>query len=460
MEFQAVILCGPGKKLHPITTGTCKALLPVGNKPLIQYVIEWCKKAGFAGTTVAVWEDDFEDVEAVCHAFELKVSLFKVQNDIHSGQILKVMESAGALKPQRDIMVVPCDFITEIDPESLISAVRSQDDNTAVTGFYYKNTWEKLDLKKLEPDVLLHSVSHPSKAVITSNNSSEYLLDCYEREKLKEAKVLKTRMAMLWKFPQVVATMDLLRSSIFFMSRKILGYEDINFDQPIAKVIRDIGRRTWRHHDVKETVVMQRLPSSIPFLRANNLLAYMEANHSYLRQKARNMHQQQVQQEMSGGDSAEGDHVPAKREPGQAMIGNDSLVGLNTSVGERSNVKRSAIGNNCTIGRKCHLTGCVILDNVTIENDVRLENCIVGKGATIEGKSKLVLCYVEGKYTVVSETEAKDEVLKGLSLGELDDEELDDMYESLSESEDSDEDDESSENDYEDDGEDDLFDRS
>lgn len=49
--FQAVILCGPGTSLHPFTGAEPgdlpKALLPVANKPMLHYPLEWCEKAGF-----------------------------------------------------------------------------------------------------------------------------------------------------------------------------------------------------------------------------------------------------------------------------------------------------------------------------------------------------------------------------------------------------------------------------
>lgn len=53
MEFHAVILCGTGKNLSPLSSvrenGLPKALLPVANKPMLSYPLSWCEKAGFSG---------------------------------------------------------------------------------------------------------------------------------------------------------------------------------------------------------------------------------------------------------------------------------------------------------------------------------------------------------------------------------------------------------------------------
>lgn len=53
-EFQAVILCGHGEDLYPLTaasgsSGLPKALLPVANKPLVEGVLKWIEQAGLSG---------------------------------------------------------------------------------------------------------------------------------------------------------------------------------------------------------------------------------------------------------------------------------------------------------------------------------------------------------------------------------------------------------------------------
>ena len=51
MEFTAVIVCGKGKALTPFSqarsTGIPKPLLPIANKPMVQYVLDWCLQANF-----------------------------------------------------------------------------------------------------------------------------------------------------------------------------------------------------------------------------------------------------------------------------------------------------------------------------------------------------------------------------------------------------------------------------
>lgn len=49
-EFQAVIMAaGTGSRMFPLTERIPKALLPVGNLPVIWYPINLLDKAGFEG---------------------------------------------------------------------------------------------------------------------------------------------------------------------------------------------------------------------------------------------------------------------------------------------------------------------------------------------------------------------------------------------------------------------------
>ena len=49
-EFQAVVMAaGEGSRMYPLTEAIPKALLPVGNFPMIWYPINSFQKAGFEG---------------------------------------------------------------------------------------------------------------------------------------------------------------------------------------------------------------------------------------------------------------------------------------------------------------------------------------------------------------------------------------------------------------------------
>ena len=48
MELRPVILAaGRGSRMYPLTEGCPKALLPVGNVPLVWYPVHWLEKNGY-----------------------------------------------------------------------------------------------------------------------------------------------------------------------------------------------------------------------------------------------------------------------------------------------------------------------------------------------------------------------------------------------------------------------------
>lgn len=49
-------------------------------------------------------------------------------------------------------------------------------------------------------------------------------------------------------------------------------------------------------------------------------------------------------------------------------VGNDSNVGANLKMADKSCIKKSAIGSNCTIGDNVKINNSIIMDNVTIRD--------------------------------------------------------------------------------------------
>lgn len=50
--LQALILCGPGASLATFTSNpkeSSKALLPIANRPMVWYPMDWCHRMGING---------------------------------------------------------------------------------------------------------------------------------------------------------------------------------------------------------------------------------------------------------------------------------------------------------------------------------------------------------------------------------------------------------------------------
>lgn len=414
-----MILCGDGHGLSPFSaerpTGTFKPLLPVANRPMILYTLDWAKKANFSNVTIAV-PATFKSEMELCLDNELK-SFEGLNIHVHgyttkySAEIIAGLVSSSTITS--DFAVLPCDLFTDVEPFTLVTNHRNRHrPNALISAIYYTNTVETIDKKALVPDCVAHT---PLRG--KADGDDTLLLDCITRAQVKAKKSLNVHNAMLLKHPNTVVSINLLSSAIYLCSRRLMELlqttktdsesavvETATTTSPLyqgkqwQEFVRDIARRSWKHRQPLDPVVIDAItePKST-LIRCNNLSAYLEANRLIMRQKARNSGRQE-----------------------NKAISADSAVGKDTIIGDKSTIKRTVVGNNCVIGPKCRLTGCIVLDNAVIDGDVHLENCIVGKAAIIRTKCRLTSCQVEGAYEVRASTQAKNEVLQSLSLdGEL-----------------------------------------
>jgi translation initiation factor eIF-2B subunit gamma len=436
MEFHAVICCGKGVNLSPFSStresGIAKALLPIGNKPMIEYVLEWCDQAPFRAISVVCDPESHEEIAQLLEQYKqnrpkeaqacpLNIIDFEGES---TGEILEQfinqLESAG------DFVLLPCDFITDLPPQVLIEEYRNREEEDIAMSVHYLNQFENIDKKNLTHYYTVYS-------------QDQHLLDIYSKDSVEASKFLELRTQMVWRYPNSTVSTKLLDSFIYFFSQSALSvlkkYITDYKSKSITKIIRDLARRSWRHSEQQGTISLFVLPNQCTFVRSDNIPAYIESNRYIMKLKAREQQQ-----------------PPQAKEKGAATIGADSVVGENTQLGERTSVKKTVVGKNCNIGKRCRLTGCVLLDNITLADDVVLENCVIGQGAAIHDKARLTNCNIEGGYTVNKGFQAKGETLTNLFI---------EGQESESDSEDEGSDDyDSYEDDYSDDMEDDgLFER-
>lgn len=457
MEFHAVVLCGPGKSLSPFSkvrkSGIPKALLPVANKPIIENVLDWCELAFFPKVTLVVDETNEADMKTYVQDYKSRLNqinrskqsndeLSPYTSDINivtinsdfSGSILYHLYKNPTIIQAPNLVVLPCDFITNLPPQVLIEAYRNKNDSDIGLLVNYRNNLAIEDKK--------HKIFPINYTIYCElPDDQKQFLDYYTSDDVDFHKALKIRTQMCWRYPNSIISSKLLNSSIFFGSTadmfKVFSDSPEKFTEqyfssrPLTKIIRDLSRRAWKHSKAMQTIGFLVIPEKATFMRVNNTPVLMEANR-YMMQK---------QASAASATSHQKDKTAAN-------VGADSLVGNNTTLGERTNVKKTVIGKDCKIGKRVRLTGNLIMDNVTIEDDVQLENCIIGSNVIIQSKLRLFNCNVEATHEIQHGSHLKGETLLSLSLEELvDDEDLEgdgfmsDGLESITdESEDEDED--------------------
>ncbi|EJS41586.1 gcd1p [Saccharomyces arboricola H-6] len=284
MSIQAFIFCGKGSGLAPFTqpdfpfqtqnkdstTGTNgdklnglvnstpdssvisefiqhstrlpKALLPIGNRPMIEYVLDWCDQADFNEINVVAPVDEIELIESGLapflslrkQQFELIYKALSNSNHSHHLQdpkkinfIPSLTDSTGEslqkeLLPRinGDFVLLPCDFITDIPPQILVDQFRNRDDNNLAMTIYYKNSLDSSIDKKQQQK----QKQQQFFTVYSENEESErqpILLDVYSQTDVTKTKYLQIRSHLLWNYPNLTISTKLLNSFIYFCSFEI-----------------------------------------------------------------------------------------------------------------------------------------------------------------------------------------------------------------------------------------------
>ncbi|CAG8420242.1 unnamed protein product [Penicillium salamii] len=133
LGFQALILCGPGVSLTTFTSKPedyPKCLIPVANRPMLFYVIDFCRRSGIYDITLMTPPSSYP---AVYSAMKLDPYLTSFHSPTPSviapkgldmtmgtAQLLRLPEVQGVIKT--DFVLLPCDLICDLSGESLIEA--------------------------------------------------------------------------------------------------------------------------------------------------------------------------------------------------------------------------------------------------------------------------------------------------------------------------------------------------
>ncbi|KAL1931833.1 hypothetical protein VTP01DRAFT_8889 [Rhizomucor pusillus] len=429
-EFQAVVLAGYGStnRLYPISEedNLPKALLPVANKPIISYTLDWLEKAGI--------HEAFLLIQASGTAHQ-KLSAYIArgyQGNVHC-HVVSVNEDCGtadALRSikdriDRDFIVVPCDLVTDMNPREFLDAHRVTDPTVSAL-MYAPSTTEATG----KEDGLL-----PYIGIDPTNSALVYKTSRLEDEDFS------MRMSLLKKFPRVRVCTDLQDAHLYIFNRWVLDLvadkekissisEDLipmlvkcqyqkkmveqenvseyaSRDDPILKTALSLSTTA---SDITEDDLAPYDPINATFKspvrihvfvyrdgfcgRGNTIIGYHELNRHETKQ----------------GENITRVPVTAEVAP-KTQVGNDSVIGEYTKIDERSSVKKSCVGSHCVIGKNVKIANSVIMDHVVIGDNAKVDGCVICNNAKVLEKAVLKDCDVAGEYVVEKESQVKGEKL-------------------------------------------------
>ncbi|KAI9367719.1 hypothetical protein BJX61DRAFT_279116 [Aspergillus egyptiacus] len=133
MGFQALILCGPGVSLNTFTSNPeefPKALIPIANRPMVWYVLDFCYRMGISNITLITPPPSQAPLEAALSQNPHLTSLPSPSPSVlapadltlttGTAELLRLPEVQACIKS--DFLLLPCDLICDIPGESILEA--------------------------------------------------------------------------------------------------------------------------------------------------------------------------------------------------------------------------------------------------------------------------------------------------------------------------------------------------
>ncbi|KAK6434041.1 Translation initiation factor eIF-2B subunit gamma [Oleoguttula sp. CCFEE 5521] len=186
--LQAFILCGPGVSLNTFTSSPKdfpKALVPIANRPMVWYPLDWCHRMGITDVTLITPPESAAPLQGALSIHPALTSVIPrpeilapadLTQTTGAGEILRLPEVQKAITG--DFMILPCDLVSEVEgskvveqwlalnPLSVSSKTNKRKSGMGV--FYPTQGVEGISHKKDETDfivtVLLPSPNVPAPA--------------------------------------------------------------------------------------------------------------------------------------------------------------------------------------------------------------------------------------------------------------------------------------------------------
>lgn len=343
---------GKGSRLRPLTCDIPKPMVPILNKPVMEYIIDLLKKNGINDIAVtlsylpSVITEYFEDGKK----WNVNIQYFIEETPLGTG---------GSVKNAEDFLdstfvVISGDAFTDIN---IIDVLK-----------YHKEKKSKATLVlKREPVPLEYGV------IITDN----------------EGRIVRFLEKPSW--GEVFS--DTINTGIYVLEPEVLNYFDKgdNFD-----FSKDLFPKL-----LKDNVPMYGYVTDNYWSDIGDLSSYLKTQWDILNKKIDvNIDYKEIKEGVWIGQGTEisndvqlnsplliGKNCTIKR---SAIIDKETIIGDNCFIDEKSIIKKSIIWKNSHIGKMVQCSGAVVCNNVHIDNGASIfESSVIGKGSVVSANATI-----------------------------------------------------------------------
>jgi len=429
-EFQIVILAGgTGSRMYPLTEGSPKSLLPVGNRPLISYLLELLERVGFNEAIFITNSSDANELEkfiSEMYKGKLKVVFEVLKDSLGTAEaLLKIKD-----RIHTNFIVVSCDLIVQ---EGFLHRMADihRTREAAVTALFHKRSPSannEEDSKKTTLNKSLDTSLSPDLIGLDDKGRILHFISLADVENIIRIK----KCPFLKRFPSVTFHTNLQDAHFYIFSYWILELLEhhteitsikaelipflvkIQIDQRLpnkdgmaAELLNP--KDLYREMSSSDKMERNRLGCFAYVVedqfcaRVNTIQAYMYINREIAKGTTGFLPWERMVRNAFIADSAQLSQ--------KTQIGPECIVGNSTEIGEKCGVKKSIIGNHCKIGNNVKITNSVIMDHVTIMERSTIQNSIICNNVHIADSCTIINCQVGISCSIDSRNEFKDEKL-------------------------------------------------
>lgn len=445
MDFTAVVMAaGPGSRMTHLTAQYPKALLPIGNFPMVYYPIHMLERHGFQDAIVIVYDSYKDEVRKILKercSVTMKLDFVGIPDTEDWG-------TADSLRHVRDkisasnVLVVGCDLLTDLNLMPAFNIFRKHEASLVVL-------LSKLQENKELPVPGLKSKPETEKVCFGTDEAEERLLWWKALVDRSGDAVFSHRQMI--KYPYLRLQTSLTDCHLYLMKKWVVDYISCNKDCrkmtslrgevvphvvmkqfPSRKRLKR-SRTSWKKEPAEESLDLASRIGTLPLGDLPDIYAFAESS-SW--QKINYQTNQMAKAMSSWTDGSELDEEQMSDDPIQcyvyiqdsgfsvctntissyceanrqiarmlntlvpglkgkglvhptatvkekSQIGPDCIVAEGVTVGEKVSVKKSVIGRKCVIGDKCKIANSIIMDDVVIGESCQVMNTVISSGAQV-----------------------------------------------------------------------------
>eukprot|EP00347_Sterkiella_histriomuscorum_P011247 403373180 len=396
---------GRTSNMHPATDNFPLALIPIANKPLLCYQIEYLQRNNLTDITVVIEKKYQSKISTFFQDYfvdetELDIEIVYLQDEDESANVLLLLKD----KINRDMIILQGDVLIDIPLDRLI-------ENHQVSGNSVTALLKELDLtqkSKIQPqkgETFGYDIFGLSSW--GENDSQHNILQ--QRLVFKATNIDSENMDLKLK-PSLLRKQGWLKDELLpFLARhqfktKLQKYiikskteiqnefEDNDIQEKLEFIMNPSRKMT---KDLVKVGVFIDNRADHYFILRHYMISNQEFQ-KYLRTSQLFKHTKNTQEsffeqyrpqieENKKNQKPVYDGLP----PAVKAVSLDSVVAKDVQIGEGSQISKSIIGSGVIIGKKVKITNCVILNNVEIGNECVLQNTLFLQKAIIGSGSKL-----------------------------------------------------------------------